>query len=527
MTRPDLDQRQTRTLEIRSVDNEKREISGIGVPWDTEITLWGDWHEKFARGSVDADGAILRYAHREPIGRITHTQDTDEGYEITAVISATARGDEVWQLVKDGVLTRMSIGFDPIEKLVEELEDGGELITWQKVRAREFSVVEFPAYEDARITTHRQQPTTTIDTRDRGEDTMTTPTTDTAAEIRGMSERLEDLERSISTLHHDPEPAAPQFRSFGDYVLAYREGDQQALQYRELVTTSDYADINRPRWLGDITKRMQAKQPITNLFTRLSLPKVGMHTEYAKENADSTIKVAKQTSEGADLVEGKPGTWSVESATVNTYGGVVPDVTRQVIERTTNPNILDTIFRDLAMKYALAIELDVRDFFKGLVTTAEESPEVAMEGGLAGLSVDTLADTLLALGDLYETSTYLMDGILVSPSVFKKLLRLEYSPRALQLVGAPDKQQGRISLSAPGNADLGVFTVQRLPGWDGDHMVSFSREAVTTEEDPGAPLRLEQDNIRNLTRDFAVYGYASIYSSFPDMVKAVKLDAGP
>lgn len=501
---------QTRSFEIRSTDKEKREITGIGVPYETEVVLWDIYREKFARGSVDAEGAILRYGHREPIGAITNTRDTEEGFEITAKISDTNRGREVWQLIKDNVLTKMSIGFEPVEKKVTEDDDGTTHITWTKVRAREFSVVEFPQYPTAKITNHRSKPDM---------DTETTPN------IEAINDRFDTLERSLAVLkdRSEPKPEPVMYRSFGEYVAAYKKGDEKAKTFqREAYKSGDHG-ATLPTWLGVLEKRMAAKQPVKNMFRTIALPSTGMTMEYAVKKTDSTIQVAQQTAEGANLVVGRPATWEIKAAPVQTFGGVTDEITRQAIERTTAPSVLDEIFTDQAFEYAKAVEAAVTAEFKGNLETAEANP-VTTIGALTDLTADNLLEVLLALSDEYEDTPYLMDGIAVSPTVFEALLKMPYEDRALKLMGAPDKHLGTLSLLQPGKADIGnIFHVQRVKALTGEHFAAYSQEATTTAEDPGAPLRLEDDNIENLTRRFGVYGYAAIYSSRPDLVKAVKI----
>jgi len=510
----DLNKRQERSLEIRSVDHEAREITGIGVPYGIEINLWDDYREQFAPGSVDATGAILRYAHSEPIGRITSTTDTEAGLEITGVISQTDRGNEVWQLIKDGVLTRMSIGFDPISKEVTEDENGTVHVKWLEVKAREFSVVEFPAYDTAQITNHRDE---------QGAHEMTDTTSRAEIDEAAITDRLATLERSIAVLGEKRADPAPTYRSLGEYVAAYKRHDEAAIQFRDAVTSKNFENINRPVWLGDLSKRMEAKQRIKNTFTVVPLPDKGMTMEYAKRNMDGTLKVTKQAHEGAKLSQGKPASWTVGSATVNTYGGVTDEITRQVIERTQSPVILNEIFTDLAFQYATAIETDVRATFEELATNAEKTPAITLKGGIAGITVNALMDMLTELDDIYDQTPYLMDGILVSKDVFAALTHLDYSPKALQLTGAPDRQQGTLTLGAVGSANIGTVTVRRVPGWQGAHMAAYSKEALTTAESSGAPLRLEDEDITTLTKQFAVYGYAAIYSAHADLIKAIKL----
>lgn len=512
----DLDQLQTRSLTIRAAGSEEnaRAVTALGVPYNDETQIWEGLYEQFAPGSVDAEGAILRYAHSEPIGRITATRETENGVEFDGIISQTTRGDEVYQLLKDGVLTSCSIGFEGIEYDQTEREDGTH-ITWQKVRAREFSIVEFPAYEAAKIEKVREKQTKPKEEKEMEKET---------AENTETLERMEALERSLAALKDKPTPTSPgiKYRSYGDFVAGYKKGEDDAKQLARAAATGTTADyVNLPVWLGDIEKRMEAKQPIKNLFTTIALPSTGMTMEYGLKAEPSTIKTAKQAKEGDKLVTGLPATWTVQSATVSTYGGAVENITRQTIERTTSPVILDEIFKDLAYQYAATIEADVREKFQALA--ADNTPVLTLTKGTTATVAD-LEDLLLDLTDTYEEIPYSMDGLLVSPSVFKWLKNLPRDPRALQLQGAPLEHQGTITFNLP-SAQIGQITISRVPKWEGDHMVAYSKDALTTAELPGAPLRLEDENITTLTKEFAVYGYAAIFSQHPDLIKPVKIGA--
>lgn len=514
----DLDQLQTRSLTIRATQSEdERAVTALGVPYNDETQIWDGLYEQFAPGSVDASGAILRYAHSEPIGRITATRETENGVEFDGIISSTARGNEVYQLLKDGVLTSCSIGFEGIEYDQEDRDDGAH-ITWKKVRAREFSIVEFPAYEAAKIEKVREKQTKPQKEEEKEKD-MENETANTET-----LERMEALERSLAALKDKPAPSSPgiKYRSYGEYVAGYKKGEDDAKQLARAAATGTSSDfVNLPIWLGDIEKRMEAKQPIKNLFTTIALPSTGMTMEYAQKAEPSTIKTTKQAKEGAKLVTGLPATWSVQSATVSTYGGAVEGITRQAIERTTSPVILDEIFKDLAYQYAATIEADVREKFEAI--TAANAPVLTLTKGTTATVAD-LEDLLLDLTDVYEDIPYNMDGILVSPAVFKWLKNLPRDPRALQLQGAPLEHQGTVTFNLP-SAQIGAITITRVPKWEGDHMVAYSKDALTTAELPGAPLRLEDENITTLTKEFAVYGYAAIFSQHPDLIKPVKIGA--
>ncbi len=54
--------------------------------------------------------------------------------------------------------------------------------------------------------------------------------------------------------------------------------------------------------------------------------------------------------------------------------------------------------------------------------------------------------------------------------------------------------------------------VVMIPRLTGTTFTVCSRDAITTMESAGAPVRLQDENIINLTQDFSLYGYQSIYS---------------
>lgn len=520
---------ETREIQFRATDTEAREITALGVPYTDEYTeiMPGYW-ERFDLGSVElSESPILRYGHSDPIGIITGGEDTDDGYQITARISDTQLGRDVWQLVKDGALTRMSIGFEPDTYSV----DSEDRITWTHVFAREFSIVEFPAYDAAKITDFRNNQMT-VDTERTN--IMTTETEEKKRDTGVVDElraTVETIERRLAIIADNTAPAAPpapEFRSYGDFVHAFVSKDENQrtravdLYNREATGTSaDYQQ--NPNWLGTLVKRMQAKQRITNLFTRKTLPASGLTSEYAVYNEDHTLKTAKQVKELDPLTSGLPGTWTVKSAPINTYGGQSGPISRQYVERISDISILDDIFTRMAYEYAVGIETATRELFQQTVTDNEKTASIELAGGLTALTVESLTDLLLEIDDSYDQVPEVFDGILVSPSVFKAIKDLDKNAKALQLVGAPDDKLGTVQLQVAGAATIGAFNIQRVPGWEGDHMAAYAKEAIVIAEQAGAPLRLQDEDISTLAKTLAVYGYASHYAPLPGEIKPVKL----
>ena len=95
----------------------------------------------------------------EPIGRPLELREDQRGLFLRAQLSATPRGQEAAQLLRDGVLTEMSIGFDPVQFYMEH--SGPEPVRHiTELRLWEISLVTFAANPQAKITqVHRREPT--------------------------------------------------------------------------------------------------------------------------------------------------------------------------------------------------------------------------------------------------------------------------------------------------------------------------------------------------------------------------------
>jgi HK97 family phage prohead protease len=77
----------------------------------------------------DRDRIKILWQHDpdEPIGKPTLLRETDEGLEFIAELSDTQRANEALELMRDGVINEVSIGWSPVAFSYEENEDTEEL----------------------------------------------------------------------------------------------------------------------------------------------------------------------------------------------------------------------------------------------------------------------------------------------------------------------------------------------------------------------------------------------------------------
>ena len=100
-----------------------------------------------------------------PIGVPTRMEETHDGLLVEAKIAPTAKGQEVLTLIRSGVLTDLSIGFDPIKYTMVDEGTLGQVRHISELRLWEFSPVVWGANSQAHITAvhSRRQHTHAID----------------------------------------------------------------------------------------------------------------------------------------------------------------------------------------------------------------------------------------------------------------------------------------------------------------------------------------------------------------------------
>lgn len=527
MTEPQ--QLETRALEIRAaVDAEARTISGVGVPYGEIITVWGQ-REMFAAGSVRADGAKLLYRHAEPIGVVTSAKEDATGWNPTAKISKTVRGDEAYQLAQDGVLDGLSVGFQPT-KWHSERDDQGEYIVYDEAIVREVSLVPFPAYPSARVKSVRSADTTNNHQHRKDATTVDTENTDQqrAADLQELREGVEDLQRSLTVIKEQGiRYAAPQHdtRSAGQILKAIAAGDEDTIRaYNDIVTrayaggTSADAEI-KDTWVGDLTRIYDASSGVlVNLFATGTLPATGMNIEFAELDTNS-MTVEQQAAEGDDLKTGKVSL-KTRTAAVNTYGGAT-ELTRQEIERSQLP-ILDRNLEALTMAAAVRHKIELRSAFNTLVAARVTAGDVVNIAALASADASDWLDAVVDGVVNFEGKASTIDALTVSTDVFKSLVRLETTGHRVFRVDSDARTVGQLDLTAL-KGDIDSLTVVCDTGAAAGSAAFVNGRALRSYLSPLA--QLQDENILNLSKAFSVYRYGAIAAEIPGFVVPVKFAA--
>lgn len=540
------------SLQVRAadLDTDSREFVGIAVPWDTEIELWPGVREKFTRGSIEPrEGVKLFWRHGDVIGLVVEHTDTPEGWQIRGRISRTPLGDEAYTLLRDGVIDRLSIGFEPVEW---DYDQHRELTTHTRARVHEVSLVPIPAYEDARITQVRAAANSTTPNPTSTTTEGDTPVTTTAPESTALTETevrsmLTETERRLAVQISEARESAPpavETRSAGQLIKDALSGDQSAVdalnagqaaafdtrsyvgrvatmpEQRDSgtapVTSAAGGTAQKPGYVGDLTRLVEQAAGVRALFAEGALPSEGKHIEYGQLDVDAS-DVDEQTNEGDDLTYGEVSV-TTDTAPVLTFGGWT-QLTRQAIERSTAP-VLDVNLRGQALAAGRYLNAAFRAHYASAVTAQRT----------AGNTVDvpdtdpTWADWLDAIVDAaekYEDMGLSLDGLIVDKAAFKAFNRYEgsdgrplftYTGQGSNVIGSLDVTALRGSIA---NLPVYLNAKQTTPG-----QVFFNSDAIRTYRSP--LVRLQDTNVINLTEAFSLYGYVAFADEIPAGLVPVK-----
>jgi HK97 family phage prohead protease len=139
-------------LKETSIDMSARTIEGYAATWDldqaNDIINKGAFTKTIAEG-FPAGRVKMLWQHDKPLGMPSEMFEDERGLYVKGKISRTQLGDEALELMRDGVVDRMSIGFSIPQNKSGFNEEGIRIIS--EVKLFEFSPVTFPANEAAHI----------------------------------------------------------------------------------------------------------------------------------------------------------------------------------------------------------------------------------------------------------------------------------------------------------------------------------------------------------------------------------------
>jgi HK97 family phage prohead protease len=493
------------------VDTDQRTITGLAVPYGQEIAIANNTYERFAPGAIQSiEDVKLFWNHEEPIGKVIDGRETDAGFEITAYISETPRGEEVLTLLRDGVLNKFSVGFIPVEN-----ERDGNVVVRTLVDLKETSVVPFPAYSGANISEVREEVEIDEIAEPLIEQESEPMSENIELDVRTALDEVAELRRVVEAgMTVETAPAAElKFRSQGEFVKALASGDADAKELAIRTASTSADTVALPGWLGYIDNLIVNNRPTVSAFSRAALPAAGLTVEYAQVSSN-TLAVGVQDPENEALSFGNLSI-DTTSANVITYGGYT-SFSRQTIER-SSVNYLDTAFRALTIQYAKATNAALVAKLAGLTWTGKVFDA---DGGTAASLIEGVAN-----GAAYiQAQTGLTpEFIIAAPDAYVKIVTVAGSDgRPVVLAdGAGVNNVGSSNVAGLRGSLLGLPIIVD-PALATGVVYMANSAAVQTLESAGSPVRLTAGDVTTLTDDISVYGYAAFTVPFEGAI--VKLD---
>lgn len=530
----DLQTRDFKIAPTPEADDAPRTVRGLAVPYSTEIELIPGYFETIAPGALapraESDTSLkLVYRHDEPIGLITAATETDEGIEIEARFSDTQTARDAYQLVRDGVIDRLSIGFAPLETVRTE-DERGTHTTITSLALREVSLVPFPAYSTAAITEVRTQPTATPE---RNTPTMTDTTEYAlAADLADLRADVTAIEQRAALADLTPATRAADTRTPGEALKAlitdeaYR-AEIADLQTRAFAGTTSSADatMTTPVWMKDLTRLVDKPNVLAHLFSTGSLPDDGLELEFT-ELATNTLQVAQIANEGDDLIMGKIST-AARKAPIKTFGGYT-GLTLTAIKR-ARVNLLDISLRGMAIAAGQAAAAYFATAFAEAVKT-QDANKLAVAKAANSLNWSDISGLFIDAAAKYADLGLSLDGLVVDKATFKALSGLTGTDGRPLMRAAenPANTIGTVDAKALTGVILDVpvtCNLRATPGQLGTGIVGafYNRDAMRTYETP--LVQLQDENIINLSRQFSVYRYGAVAAEIPTGLVPLKIGA--
>ena len=503
-----MSEMQIREMQFRVTDAEKREVTGIAVPYETLEN-----GEMFARDAVTLDPeAKLMWQHdqKEPIGKIVSGRHTDEGFEIVASLSRTARGLDAITLLEDGVINRFSVGFVMRDSKTDE--NRNRIVTDAFVR--EVSLVSMPWYSSAVVTDVRDDSEQELPASAEQKGETVEEIRDLTPELAEVRERIESVEREISTLGSMETAIAVDNRSVGEFVQALANGDDNAIRAYTGATTTDSVVTPIDR---DLTRIIEAAAPLRQVFSTGTTPAEGMAIYFAQLKG-ITDGTAAQAAEGDDL-----GYYEVQLETKNvsikTIGNFIQLSLQSILRSTVD--FLNTSFRGQAIALGNKLNAELIAQYKTTVAaqiTANNKVTVAATGATYNTWMAALTDAALK----FSTLGLPIETLVVDTTTFKELMALQGGDgRPVLLVdGAGVNNVGSISPTGLGGQFAGVRVVAVAELNTNKSQCAFVNSAALRQY-TSSTLRLESDNAINLSNSYSLSVFSAVCDEYPSAIVGI------
>lgn len=507
---------------------------GDGRLLDVRLMRWGEvgrtseGPERFVRGAfrgIDPRSVTLEAIGPhgvEPgvrlVGRGERIEERDEDAIATFRVSRVAAGDDLLELVRDGVYRRASVVFAPLQS---RAVDG--VIERQRVNLVRVGIVERGAYTSAEVVAVRSlggpemvtetptptpSPTPVPDPDPEPEPgariTVLSRSADNAAALDALRDdmlrRMTALELRGGSPAHESSLLA-RYATFADYLDA-SWGDPLLARVLADQITSDSPGVMQPAWVLEVAGIIRRPRvAIEALGGPRSLGNEGMvlNWPYLDPALDLDAVVALQAAQKTEINSVKVKMLT-GSAPIQTWAGG-SDVSYQLIRR-SNPKYLDAYERVLANAYA---------------RETEAAFEIALEAGATSAVVIGASATADQVRAAYFAASAIVEDATGEPATVALVSSSEWA-RLGGLPGLWPSQYGTQNIAGTVSAatlqiNISGLPVKRARYLTGQETIITNGLAAGFHED--GPFPISAEDIAKLGRDVAIWGMGATAIEYP------------
>jgi HK97 family phage prohead protease len=511
-----------------------------------EVGNTAEGRERFTRGafrgtrpgavSLEAIGPHGAQPGVRLVGRAESVDEREDGAYAVFRVSRVPAGDELLELVRDGVYSRASVVFEPVQS--RSAPDG--VVERLRVNLRRVGIVERGAYQSAEVLAVRSEGVTAM-TTEPNPPTEPTPDPPTEPEpaptVRVLSRGADgseldalraDMLRRFTALEagagRGVGPASPlaRFATFAAFAdAAFADPSVAPLLARTLVDqiTTDNPGVMQPSWIGEIGGLIARPRPaITALGGPRSLGDSGMELDwpYLDPTIDLDSVIAVQVAEKTEINSVKVKILK-GTAPIATYAGG-SDVSYQLIRR-SRPAYVDAYLRVLSIAYA---------------RETEAAFEHALEAGAASTIVIGASASADQVRAAYFAASAQVESATGEPATVALASTIEW----LRLGGLPGLFPSAYGTqNIAGTAQASTLTINvsglpviRAPFLTGQETIITNAIAAGWHED--GPFPISAEDVAKLGRDVAIWGMGTTAVQVPKgivkstLVTADDADAG-
>jgi HK97 family phage major capsid protein len=449
---------------------------------------------------------MWQHDRHQPIGKIIGGESRADGFYFDSFISDTNLGRDAATLAADGVL-KLSIGF-----IMGDSQRGADGVTEVKsATVKEISLVSFPAYAGANITSVRDEPSSDIPASAETEGETVENITPDASELAEVREAVEVMQRELVTLKSTEIAHITDNRSVGEFIQALANGDDHSLRAYTGATTADSVITPIDR---DLTRIVEAAAPLRQVFSTGTTPPEGMAIYFAQLSG-ITDGTAAQAAEGDDL-----GYYEVQLTTKNvslkTIGNFIQLSIQSILRSTVD--YLNTSFRGQAIALGNKLNAELIAQYKTTVAAqivANNKVSIAAAGATYNTWLAAITDAAVKFAAYGLPIEYLI----VDTTTFKELMALQGGDgRPVLLVdGNGVNNVGTISPTGLGGSFAGIRVVAVAELNTNKSQCAFVNSAALRQY-TSANLRLETDNAINLSNAYSLATFTCVADEYPALI---------